>query len=292
MQDIDLDWNSLNHEGAEKLSAYRVGCLWAEADSNCERPSSGLSHSPRAKIGATSACAKSGVRCSLASHLSNLGACGVDVAICGGRQLVGGNIMGSLQRLAAAFTVLLIAACASSTLERTGAVSRPPLPPNAEVAIYTADRQAGHPFDVLATISYADPGKFQILSAQDAYGPLKQKAREVGATSASTNATSLVPSRSNLGPDVRPKMRNGSNWGNWSQAIPIQALRPNGRREGVETRRAASKAWTRWGKDIVQTTNEPIARTHQGKAAKAEVGTKIRRAPVQVRPPAPMTSRA
>ena len=74
-------------------------------------------------------------------------------------------------------------------------------------------------------------------------------------------------------------------------AIPSQALRPNGRREGVETRRAAPNARTRNGEGIVQTTNEPKARTRPGEAAKAVVGKKIprleRAVPVQVRPPAP-----
>ncbi len=69
----------------------------------------------------------------------------------------------------------------------------------------------------------------------------------------------------------------------------------NIRREGVETRRAAPKAdaftGERQGEGIVQTTNLPDRANAQGKAAKAVVGTKIRRAarpvPVRFRPPAP-----
>jgi Histidine kinase-, DNA gyrase B-, and HSP90-like ATPase len=58
-------------------------------------------------------------------------------------------------------------------------------------------------------------------------------------------------------------------------AIPSQALRPNGRREGVETRRAAPKARTRYGEGIVQTTNSS-RRERVDEAAQAVAGTKIR----------------
>ena len=58
-------------------------------------------------------------------------------------------------------------------------------------------------------------------------------------------------------------------------AIPSQALRLNGRREGVETRRAAPKARTRYGEGIVQTTNSS-RRERVDEAAQAVAGTKIR----------------
>ena len=52
---------------------------------------------------------------------------------------------------------------------------------------------------------------------------------------------------------------------------------PEALREGVETRRAAPKPHMGNGEGIVQTTNEPKARTRQGEAAKAVVGMKIPR---------------
>jgi len=44
------------------------------------------------------------------------------------------------------------------------------------------------------------------------------------------------------------------------------------RHEGVETRRSAPKTPMRQSKGIVQTTNEPKARTRPGEAAKAVAG--------------------
>ena len=58
-------------------------------------------------------------------------------------------------------------------------------------------------------------------------------------------------------------------------ATPSQAFRPNGRCEGVETRRAAPKARTRYGEGIVQTTNSS-RRERADEAAQAVAGTKIR----------------
>src|SRR5712691_506072 len=67
--------------------------------------------------------------------------------------------------------------------------------------------------------------------------------------------------------------------------------RTNVQGEGVETRRAAPKARTRYGEGIVQTTNAPTRSTAPGEAAKAVAGKKIPRresaVPVRVRPPAP-----
>ena len=58
--------------------------------------------------------------------------------------------------------------------------------------------------------------------------------------------------------------------GNPSGAIPSQAPRPNRRREGVETRRAAPKARTRYGEGIVQTTNSsPRGRARRGGASRS-----------------------
>lgn len=96
-------------------------------------------------------------------------------------KLVGGTTMRSSQRLIAASMLFLLTACASSSVQRIGPKSYAPLPNNVEVAVYTAESQVGRPFEVVGTINYTDPGKFQILSVSDAYPQLKQKAREIGA---------------------------------------------------------------------------------------------------------------
>lgn len=84
-----------------------------------------------------------------------------------------------LSVLVAAFASL--AACASSTVTRTGTASYAPLSPTADVAIFTAETQVGQPFEVIANISYIDPGKYAILNLSDAFEPLRKKAREIGA---------------------------------------------------------------------------------------------------------------
>jgi hypothetical protein len=92
-------------------------------------------------------------------------------------------------------------------------------------------------------------------------------------------------------PRGNPRCRTAQIRGNRSQAIPSQARQPNGCCEGVETRRAAPDARTRYGEGIVQTTNSAGHVRCRAMAAKAVAGKKIprleRAVPVQVRPPAP-----
>lgn len=74
---------------------------------------------------------------------------------------------------------LLLAACAH--VEPVGNASYAPLSSAADVSIFTAESQVTQPFEVIGQISYANPGKFQILSLTDSFEPLRAKAREIGA---------------------------------------------------------------------------------------------------------------
>src|ERR1700730_5646155 len=100
--------------------------------------------------------------------------------------------MRTLALLAAAAASLLLAASPSRTVTKTGTTSYEPLSPMAEVAIFTAESQVGQPFELVANISYTDPGKYQILSLSNSYEPLKTKAREVGANGVIIDNSSQV----------------------------------------------------------------------------------------------------
>ncbi len=76
---------------------------------------------------------------------------------------------------------LLASACASSTVSKVGTASYAPLAPAIDVAIFTDESQVKQPYEVVANISYADPGKYANLTLTNAFEPLKAKAREVGA---------------------------------------------------------------------------------------------------------------
>ena len=75
----------------------------------------------------------------------------------------------------------LLFACASSTVSKVGTSSYAPLSTASDVAIFTDESQVKQPFEVVANISYADPGKYANLTLTNAFEPLKAKAREVGA---------------------------------------------------------------------------------------------------------------
>ena len=76
--------------------------------------------------------------------------------------------------------VLALAGCVSSSVTKIGTSDYPPLEPNEEVSVYTAEDQIKQPFDVVGIISYDNPGKYRILTLGAAIEPLKAKARLVG----------------------------------------------------------------------------------------------------------------
>jgi hypothetical protein len=76
--------------------------------------------------------------------------------------------------------VLMLAACARSSVQVIGTSDYPPLPRNAEVLVYTDDSQIKEHYEVIGIVSYTNPGKYQVLTLGKAIGPLKKKAREIG----------------------------------------------------------------------------------------------------------------
>ena len=76
--------------------------------------------------------------------------------------------------------LMLLSACASSSVERIGTGKYPALAPAAEVAVYTAESQITEPFEVVGVISYDNPGKYRIMDLGDAMERLKEEARSVG----------------------------------------------------------------------------------------------------------------
>lgn len=76
---------------------------------------------------------------------------------------------------------LLLSGCVSSSVQPVGTSSYGPLAPTADVAVFMAESQVAQPFEVVAKISYADPGKYQMLELSDTFEPLRRKAREIGA---------------------------------------------------------------------------------------------------------------
>jgi hypothetical protein len=77
--------------------------------------------------------------------------------------------------------LLGLTACATSSITRVGAVRLESLPSTAEVVVFSSERDVGEPFNVLAILDYNNPGKYQILSLEDAVPKLKADARQVGA---------------------------------------------------------------------------------------------------------------
>lgn len=75
---------------------------------------------------------------------------------------------------------LLLAGCASSSVQKIGTANYAALPPHVGVLVYTDDTQIKEPFEIIGFISYTNPGKYQVLTVGDAIEPLKVKAREVG----------------------------------------------------------------------------------------------------------------
>lgn len=83
--------------------------------------------------------------------------------------------------LSLAALLMSLAGCVSSSVERIGASSYSPQPPNAEVFVFTNINQVKESYEVVGIISYDNPGKYQILTLGDVIEPLKTKAREIGA---------------------------------------------------------------------------------------------------------------
>jgi hypothetical protein len=75
---------------------------------------------------------------------------------------------------------LSIAACADSSLTPVSRDRFSPLAPTDDVLVYTAETEVGRPFKVVGLLSYTNPGKYQVLTLEDAIPALKEKARGAG----------------------------------------------------------------------------------------------------------------
>jgi hypothetical protein len=75
----------------------------------------------------------------------------------------------------------LLTACVSAGVTPVGSNTFIPLPPGAEVFVFSAESQITGPFKVVGLISYSNPGKYQILSLADVMPDLKDQARKAGA---------------------------------------------------------------------------------------------------------------
>jgi hypothetical protein len=72
------------------------------------------------------------------------------------------------------------AACARTSLTPVGESQYAPIAPEQAVAIYAIDGQVGSAFKVVALVTYVNPGKYQLLTLEDAMPELTAKARAAG----------------------------------------------------------------------------------------------------------------
>jgi hypothetical protein len=64
---------------------------------------------------------------------------------------------------------------------RIGSETFPPLLETANVFVYSNQSEVRRPFVAIGIVSYTDPGKYQVLTLDDAIPKLKAKARSIGA---------------------------------------------------------------------------------------------------------------
>ncbi|GAG16876.1 unnamed protein product, partial [marine sediment metagenome] len=77
--------------------------------------------------------------------------------------------------------VAVLAGCASTSVTPVGNHLYSPLPSSYAVLVFSREGDVIQPFEVVAIISYTNPGKYQVLTLDDAVPKLKEKARSVGA---------------------------------------------------------------------------------------------------------------
>jgi hypothetical protein len=155
--------------------------------------------SPAARLEASAPTSTRGARCRIpvqheVGHLSALACVRIrfGYATLRRRSIFPGATMRTLALLAAAAAALLLSACASSTVTKTGTASYAPLSPTADVAIFTAESRVGKAFELVANISYTDPGKYAVSTLSNSFEPLKATAREVAANGVIIDTSSQV----------------------------------------------------------------------------------------------------
>ncbi len=83
--------------------------------------------------------------------------------------------------IAIAIAIALASACGRTSATPIGSRRYEALPPGETVLIFTSEKEVEQPFQVVALVTYNNPGKYQILSIEDAIPALKDKARAAGA---------------------------------------------------------------------------------------------------------------
>jgi hypothetical protein len=80
-----------------------------------------------------------------------------------------------------AFFLSSVVGCARTGVTPVGGGHYPPLPPPQEVLIFSSETEVKKPFEVIGIITHNDPGKYRVLTLNDAIPALKEKARSSGA---------------------------------------------------------------------------------------------------------------
>jgi len=80
--------------------------------------------------------------------------------------------------------ILLLVAltgCATSSVTKVGSQSLPSAPETSDVLVFSKDSEVNKAFTTLGIVNYNNPGKYQILTLEDAMPELKKQARTIGA---------------------------------------------------------------------------------------------------------------
>ena len=100
----------------------------------------------------------------------------------------------SVLRAAGVALALSAAGCVSSAAIRSGGVAYAPLSPDAPVAVYFDERAVGRPFEIVGEVVVDNPGKYQILTVNDALPELSAQARTLGANAIIVDSSRPVKS--------------------------------------------------------------------------------------------------
>lgn len=86
-----------------------------------------------------------------------------------------------LVRIAALALTLYVIGCASTSVTPVGTERHARTSPDQDVFVFNSEADVKGTFQVVGIITHNDPGKYQVLTLDDAIPALKKKAREVGA---------------------------------------------------------------------------------------------------------------
>lgn len=89
---------------------------------------------------------------------------------------------------------LITISCASSSVTRVGSETFAPLPETTHISVFSKETEIKKPFKTIGIVSYTNPGKYQILTLEDAIPELKNKARASGANAIIIDETAPVKS--------------------------------------------------------------------------------------------------